>query len=111
MARLLGSILVIMTALLFVGTTCAESKGDDACCATSTGKSAHSHGMCADFGSLGVNAGQKAKLKTWQADCMKAGCTKESRSAFLNKAKGILSAGQYSKLKAECEKSAKKTEA
>jgi hypothetical protein len=42
---------------------------------------------------------------------MKAGCTKESRHAFLKKAEGILSKDQYAKLKAECNKSAKKTEA
>ena len=42
---------------------------------------------------------------------MKAGCSKESRQAFLKKAQGILSKDQYARLKAECDKSAKKTEA
>jgi hypothetical protein len=43
---------------------------------------------------------------------MKAGCTKESRTAFLKKAERILSKDQYGMLKAQCEKSAadKKTQ-
>jgi hypothetical protein len=67
--------------------------------------------MCTDFASLGVNAEQKAKLEAWQADCTKAGCTAESRAKFLKQAKGILSADQYSKLKTECDKSAKESRA
>jgi hypothetical protein len=42
---------------------------------------------------------------------VKAGCTKESRVKFLHQAKGILSADQYAKLKEQCEKSGKKSEA
>jgi hypothetical protein len=45
----------------------------------------------------------------WQAECMKAGCTKESRQTFLKQAKGILSAQQFAQLKAQCQKSAKET--
>ncbi|PYK18379.1 MAG: hypothetical protein DME55_06900, partial [Verrucomicrobia bacterium] len=54
-------------------------------------------------------ADQKAKIETWQAECMKAGCTKESRKTFLKQAKGILSAEQFAQLRAQCQKSAKET--
>lgn len=82
--------------------------GDKACCA----KGAHNDKVsCADFASLNLTADQKSKIETWQSDCMKAGCTKESRAIFLKQAKGVLSADQYAKLKTECGKSAKKTEA
>src|SRR5207253_9727505 len=84
--------------------------GDKACCAkrvTNTEKTA-----CTDLAALNLTPEQKSKIETWQADCMKAGCTKESRRTFLKQAKGILSAEQFAQLKAECRKSAqaKKTE-
>lgn len=90
-------------ALLSAGTIFAGSKGDHACCAKNASNSGK---MCADLASLGVTAEQKSKLEAWQADCMKAGCTEASRAKFLKQAKGILSADQYGKLKAECDKSA-----
>ena len=99
---------LVAAALLAAGTTFAGNKGDHACCAKNT---ANAGKMCADFASLGVSADQKTKLEAWQADCMKAGCTKESRDKFLQQAKGILSADQYAKLKAECDKSAKASKA
>lgn len=81
--------------------------GDKACCAKGTdGKVA-----CANFASLKLTADQKTKLDASQADCMKAGCTKESQEKFMEQAKGILSAEQFATLKTECEKHSKKTEA
>ena len=82
--------------------------GGKACCAKSA---SNQKVACADFASLNVTADQKSKLTTWQSECMKAGCTKESRAKFLRQAKGILSADQYAKLKEQCEKSGKKSEA
>jgi hypothetical protein len=35
---------------------------------------------------------------------MKGGCTKESRAAFMKKARTILSADQYAQLKSACDK-------
>jgi hypothetical protein len=61
--------------------------------------------------SLNLTADQKTKIEAWQSECMKAGCTKESRAKFLQQAQGILSADQYAKLKEQCNKSGKKTEA
>ena len=85
--------------------------GDKACCAK--GVSNKEKAACADLAYLNLSGEQKTKLETWQADCMKAGCTKESRAKFLKQAKGILSSDQYAKLKTECDKSAnaKKTQA
>src|SRR5229473_2422925 len=99
---------VVATALLMTSVVFAKDKsGDMACCA----KNASNHQSCANLASLSLTADQKSKIGAWQSECMKAGCTKESRQAFLKKAQGILSADQYAKLKAECNKSAKKTEA
>ena len=68
---------------------------------------------CANFSTLNLTADQKTKLETWQAGCMKAGCTKEKPEAFLKQAKGILSPDQFAKLKQQCNRgeAAKRTEA
>lgn len=110
MIKITGTALAA-AALLSAGVVFAGEKGEHACCAKHA--SHQDKAACADFASLGVNADQKSKLEAWQAACMKAGCTKESRSDFLKKAEGILSADQYAKLKAQCEKSmaGKKSEA
>jgi hypothetical protein len=82
--------------------------GGNGCCA---GKSAaKDKALCVDFASLNVTADQKSKLQALQAECLKAGCTKEGHARFLKQAKRILSADQYAKLKAQCAKPAKKTE-
>src|SRR5438105_4138010 len=89
----------VTAAMLCAAPIFAGEKGDHSCCAKqASNKSAKN---CADLAGLGVSADQKSKLQAWQADCMKAGCTKESRAEFLKKAKGILSTDQYAKLKAE----------
>lgn len=108
LAMLKFSFALMTAAMLCASPVFAGSKGDHACCAKNA---ANSGKMCADFASLGVTAEQKAKLEAWQSDCMKAGCTKESREKFLGQAKGILSADQYAKLKSECEKSTKESHA
>ena len=105
MIKILGTA-VVAAAMLVASPAFAVGK---ACCAKNA---ANDKAMCADFASLNVTADQKSKLEAWQADCMKAGCTKESRSKFLKQARGILSKDQYAALKAECEKSgnSKKTQ-
>lgn len=105
MKRITGAGLLAV-ALFVTAPVFAGEKNDHACCAT--GASNGSKKMCANFASLGVNAEQKAKLEAWEADCLKAGCTKESRAKFLQRAQGILSADQYAKLKSECDASAAK---
>jgi hypothetical protein len=85
--------------------------GGKACCAK--GVSNTEKTACADLTALNLTPDQKAKIEALQAECMKAGCTKESRQTFLNQAKGILSAEQFGQLKAQCKRSAnaKKTQA
>src|SRR5436305_9916969 len=107
MVKIIG-VAVVAAAMLTTSPTFAKDKSSDmACCA----KNASNQKSCANLTSLNLTADQKSKIETWQSECMKAGCTKESRQAFLKKAEGILSKDQYAKLKAECNKSVKKTEA
>ena len=85
--------------------------GDHACCAKGA---VNAHSMeCVNLASLNLTPDQKTKIETWQAECMKAGCTKESRQTFLKQAKEILSAEQFAQLKAACKgpANAKKTQA
>ena len=91
-------------ALVAAATLIASSAfaGDKACCAK--GASHVDKTACADLAALNLTADQKAKIETWQAECMKAGCTKESRQTFLNHSKGILSPQQFAELKAQCKK-------
>jgi len=99
---------ITTTALLAVGMLMASSAfaGDKACCA----KSAANAGVaCVNLATLNLTADQKTKVEAWQAECMKAGCTKESRQTFLSRAKAILSAEQFAQLKAQCKKTADAT--
>jgi hypothetical protein len=99
---------LVATAMLAASNAFA---GDHACCAKGV---SNSHSMaCANLASLNLTAEQKTKIEAWQTECMKAGCTKESRQTFLTHAKGILSPQQFAELKAQCKKmaSAKKSEA
>jgi len=107
MVKIIG-VAVVAGAMLMTSAAFAGNKADDsACCA----KSASNKAMCTNLASLNLTADQKSKIEAWQSECVKAGCTKESTQAFLKKAHGILSTDQYAKLKAECNKSARKTEA
>jgi hypothetical protein len=103
---------ITVSALVAAAMLVASSAfaGDKACCAK--GVSNTEQTACADLATLNLTPDQKTKIEAWQAECVKAGCTKESRRTFLKQAKGILSAEQFAQLKAECKKSAqaKKTE-
>jgi len=98
----------LVAAAMFISSSAFA--GDKACCAK--GVSNTEKTACLDLATLNLTPDQKAKIEAWQAECVKAGCTKESRRAFLKQAKGILSAEQFAQLKAQCKKSAnaKKTE-
>ena len=103
---------IIITTLVAAAMLTASSAfaGDKACCAKGA---ANPHSMgCVNVASLNLTAEQNAKIEAWQAECMKAGCTKESRQMFLSRAKGILSPEQFAQLKAQCKKmaDAKKTQ-
>ena len=102
------SIALVAAATLLASSAVA---GDKACCAK--GASHADKTACADLAALNLTPDQKAKIEAWQAECMKGGCTKESRQTFLKQAKGILSAEQFAQLKAACKKpaNAKETQA
>ena len=98
---------LVAAAMLFASSAFA---GDKACCAKGVSNSEKT--ACVDLATLNLTPDQKSKIEAWQAECVKAGCTKESRKTFLKQAKGILSAEQFAQLKAQCKKpaNAKKTE-
>ena len=95
------TIALVVAAML---TASSAFAGNEACCAKSASKT--SSVACVNLTTLNLTPGQKAKIEAWQADCTKAGCTKESQRTFLNHAKGILSAEQFAQLKAQCNKMA-----
>src|SRR5436309_15821927 len=107
MVKIIGTSVVAAAMLIASSAFAKDKSGDMACCA----KNASNQKSCANLASLNLTADQKSKIEAWQSECLKGGCTKEGREGFLKKAQGILSADQYAKLKAECSKSAKKTEA
>jgi hypothetical protein len=104
---------ITTTALVAVAMLIASSAfaGDKACCAQGASKA--NSMACVNLATLNLTADQKTKIEAWQTECMKAGCTKESRKTFLKQAKGILSAQQFAQLRAQCKNTtnAKKTEA
>jgi hypothetical protein len=104
---------ITTTALVAVAMLMASNAfaGDHACCAKGASKADTM--ACVNLATLNLTPDQKAKIEAWQAECVKAGCTKEGRKTFLKQAKAILSAEQFTQLKAQCKKTAngKKTEA
>ena len=107
MVKIIGTVVIAAAMLVALPAFAKDKAGDMACCP----KNASNQQSCTNLASLNLTADQKSKIEAWQSECMKAGCTKESRHVFLKKAEGILSNDQYAKLKAECNKSVKKTEA
>jgi hypothetical protein len=105
MMKITGTALVAAALLVTSGAFAGDKPGSKACCVK--GVSNTEKTVCADLATLNLTADQKTKIDAWQTECMKNGCTKESRHKFLQQAKGILSAEQFAKLKAECKKSAK----
>jgi hypothetical protein len=88
----------LVAAVMLTGSSAFA--GDKACCAKGA---ANAHSMaCVNLASLNLTSDQKTKIEAWQAECMKAGCTQQSRETFLTHAKRILSAEQFAQLKAQC---------
>jgi hypothetical protein len=76
--------------------------GDQACCAA---HAKNGRMQCPQtYAKLNLSAEQKVKLDKLDAQCRKAGCTKESMDKFMKSAEGILSKEQFATLKAECAK-------
>jgi len=84
--------------------TSSAFAGDHACCAKGAANAQST--ACVNLASLNLTPDQKTRIEAWQTECMKAGCTKESRQRFLTRAKGVLSAQQFAQLKAQCKKAA-----
>jgi hypothetical protein len=91
---------VLAAGILAASTSFADGKG---CCSKDM-QAATSNASCMNLASLNLTTDQNTKLTTWQKECMKDGCTRESREAFMKKAKSILSADQYAQLRSECDK-------
>jgi hypothetical protein len=104
----IAATVLVATAMLMASSAYS---GDKACC--TKGSSKANLMACLNLATLNLTPDQKTKIEMWQAECMKAGCTEDSRQTFLSHAKGILSAEQFAQLKAQCKKAAggKKTEA
>jgi hypothetical protein len=85
-------------------TASSAFAGDKACCAKDASKA--NSMACVNLATLNLTPDQKTKIEAWQAECVKAGCTRESRKTFLKQAKGILSSEQFTQLKAQCKKTA-----
>ena len=113
MIKLTGFVLVTAALLATSSAFAGDKKADHGCCAQGVANKDGSMN-CVNFASLNLNDDQKSKIESWQAECMKAGCTKESRHTFLQQAQGILSAEQFAQLKKACtwhsSHDAKKTE-
>lgn len=103
MIRITGFALIAAALLTSPFTFAADKAGDKACCAQGVANKEGDQ-PCADLATLGLNNDQKTKIEAWQTECMKDGCTKESRHKFMQQAKGILSAEQFAKLKAQCKR-------
>lgn len=88
---------LITTALI---TATSANAGEKACCAAQA-KNGKMH-CSANYAKMNLSPDQKAKLEKLEAQCNKAGCTKESMDKFMKSAQGILSKEQFAALKAEC---------
>src|SRR5437764_9994060 len=90
---------IALSALLSSSTFAGNKSGEHGCCGSKTAKS---DVACIDYASLKLTADQKSNIERWQGECLKAGCTDESRSTVLKHAKTVLSPEQFAKLKDQC---------
>ena len=91
--------LAFMAVAVFAATSAYA--GDKACCAAHA-KNDSKMCMSQTYAKLNLSSDQKAKLEKLEAQCHKAGCTKESMAKFMKSAEGILSKEQFATLKADC---------
>jgi Spy/CpxP family protein refolding chaperone len=100
-------IALVAAGLFAAGTMFAGEHGD---CTKKTGNEAKA--ACqVSLASLDLTPDQKTKMDTAMAEHQKAGCSKESEKKYMHEAKGILTAEQYAKFKAECKGEKGKTNA
>ena len=91
---------LIAAAVFAVTSAYAGDKPAKACCAAH-GKNAKMD-CSKTFAQLNLTTDQKTKLDAAQADCQKAGCTKESMDTFMKSAEGIMSKEQFATFKSKC---------
>jgi len=90
--------LALITIAVFAAAS--ANAGDKGCCAAHA-KNSKMH--CEQtYAKLNLSPQQKVKLEKLEAQCNKAGCTKESMDKFMKSAEAILSKEQFAALKAEC---------
>jgi Spy/CpxP family protein refolding chaperone len=100
-------IALVAAGLFAAGTMFAGEHGD---CTKKVGN--EQKAACqASMASLDLTADQKTKMEAVMAEHRKAGCSEASEAKFMNDAKGILTAEQYAKFKAECKSEKDKTNA
>lgn len=97
---MIKTLLALSAAAVLVGSSAFA--GGKSCCGNDM--QASNKASCMNLASLNLTTDQNSKLVAWQKECMKAGCTEQSRTAFMKKAKTILSQDQYAQLKSECDK-------
>ncbi|MEP6698108.1 MAG: hypothetical protein ABJB09_00110 [Verrucomicrobiota bacterium] len=90
--------LALIAAAVFAVTSAYA--GDKACCAAH-GKTAKMD-CSKTYAQLNLTTEQKTKLETAEADCKKAGCTKESMENFMKSAEGIMTKEQFATFKSKC---------
>lgn len=89
-------IAVAVAGMLVAGSMFAGEHGD--CAAGHDGKMA-----CAvSTADLNLTPEQKTKMDALMAEHHKEGCSKASETKYMHEAKGILTAEQFAKFKAEC---------
>jgi hypothetical protein len=98
MSKLTGLALLAAAAFAVTPAFAGDKDKDHACCATGTKMDS------ASFSKLNLSAEQKTKMDALVQKCNKDGCTKESMTAFMKSAEGVLSKEQMATLKAECSK-------
>src|SRR3954465_5212282 len=91
----------LMAAVALAATPAfAGDKDKDASCCATKG----TMDCAATYANLNLSADQKAKMDALVEKCKGAGCTKESTTAFMKSAEGILSKEQMAAFKTECNK-------
>jgi Spy/CpxP family protein refolding chaperone len=100
-------IALVAAGLFAAGTMFAGEHGDCAKKVGNEGKAA----CQASLASLDLTADQKTKMDVLMAEHHKAGCSEASEAKYMQEAKGILTAEQYAKFKAECKGEKEKTKA
>jgi Spy/CpxP family protein refolding chaperone len=92
-------LIALLAAGLFAAGT--MSAGDHGDCTKKVGNK-EKVACQVSLATLNLTADQKTKMDAAMTEHEKAGCSEASEAAYMKQAKGILTAEQYAKFKAEC---------